>query len=256
MYNLASILSVTLQTLPKAMSADSLSAGVEGVRRTQSMSYSSWIGIDILLVTALLFILVYRERQYLLFRLREFFSSDNRFFFTKSYTGSNKTGVLTVLTLIMCNALGLIVSGIANLYPHLFNLISPESIYDSSGLVLAMRVMGMVLLFVVVKGAIYWLVNWVFFRVDANIKWIQAYFFMTAAYSFVLFPFSIIELFVGMSEKLLTICLIILFISYEILLFYKLIVNFKANKYGFLLIFLYFCSVELLPALFVWKNLH
>lgn len=238
------------------MSADSLSSGIEGVLRSQTMSYSSWIGIDILLVTAVLFILVYRERQYLLFRLREFFSSDNRFFFTKSYSGSNKTGVIAILMLVMSNSLGLIVSGMANLYPHLFNMISPENVYDTSGLVLAMKVMGMVLLFVTTKGAIYWLVNWVFFRIDSNVKWMQSYFYLTAAFSFVLFPFSLIELFVGMSEKLLSICIVILFISYEILLFYKLIVNFKANKYGILLIFLYFCSVELLPALFVWKNIH
>lgn len=245
-----------MQTLPKAMSVDSLSSGIEGVYRTQTMSYSSWIGIDILLVTAVLFILVYRERQYLLFRLREFFSSDNRFFFNKSYSGSNKAGVIAVLMLVMSNSLGLVVSGIANLYPRLFNMISSESVYETSGLMLAMKVMGMVLLFVIIKGAIYWLVNWVFFRVDANVKWMQSYFYITAAFSFVLFPFSLIELFVGMSEKLLSICIVILFISYEILLLYKLIVNFKANKYGILLIFLYFCSVELLPALFVWKNIH
>jgi hypothetical protein len=230
--------------------------GVEGIERSRTIGYSSWITINILLVTAVLFVIIYRERQYLAFKTREYFSSDNRFFSTQSFSGTNKVGVMAVLLIIMANSIGLIVSGIANLYPHLFNLLAENSVYSSSGLFLTMKVCGMVLLFVIFKAVIYALVNWLFFRREQNMKWMQSYFFINSSFAFLFFPFALMLLFVGISEKILSFSLVILFISYEILLLYKLITNFKANKYGILLIFLYFCTVELLPALFVWKNIH
>ena len=249
------VLTDSVKTVANVVVNDSV-GGVEGVERSRTIGYSSWITINILLVTAALFVIIYRERQYLAFKTREFFSSDNRFFSTRSFSGTNKVGVVAVLLFIMANSVGLIVSGIANLYPHLFNMLAENSVNSSSGLFLTMKVCGMVILFVVFKAVIYALVNWLFFRREQNMKWMQSYFFITSSFAFILFPFSLMLLFVGVSEKILSISLAILFISYEILLLYKLITNFKANKYGIVLIFLYFCTVELLPALFVWKNIH
>ena len=236
--------------------ANNSSVGVEGIERSRTIGYSSWITIDILLVTVALFVLIYRERQYLAFKTREFFSSDNRFFSTHSFSGTEKVGVVAILLVVMSNSIGLLVSGMSSLYPQLFNMLAENAVFSVSGLMLTLKVGGMVILFVLFKAVIYALVNWLFFSRAQNIKWMQAYFFITSSFAFILFPFALILLFVGLSEQVLSICLVILFISYEIHLLYKLITNFKANKYGILLIFLYFCTVELLPALFVWKNLH
>ena len=250
---------VILKDSVKAIShaADScLAQGIEGIQRTKTITFNSWIAVDILIVTAVLFVLVYKERQFLGFKLREFFSSDNRFFSTQSYSGTNKIGVMVVLVLIMSNAIGLIVTGIASLYPELFDALSSEEDVDTAGLSLTIKVTAMITLFVVVKGLFYAVVNWVFFRVDTNAKWIQAYFFITSAFAFVFFPFALMVLFVGLKQNVLLFLFIILFITYEILVLYKLFANFKPNKYGFLLIFLYFCTVEVMPALFAWKNVH
>lgn len=250
------ILKDSVQLTVQSQIPDTVSKEVEGIERVGSMSYSSWIAVNILLVAAVMFILIYKERQYIAFKLRELFSSDNRFFSTQSFSTTSKWGVVSIMLLLMANSTGLVVSGIANLYPHLFNMMSSESVYDISGLILALKVTGMVVVFVVVKAIIYALVNWLFFRHEENAKWMQAYFFITAAFAFIIFPFALSELFVGMSEQILLFCLAFLFIAYEILILYKLIVNFKAKNYGILLIFLYFCTVEALPALFVWKNIH
>jgi len=250
---------VILKDSVKAIShaSDScLAQGIEGIQRTKTITFNSWIAVDILIVTAVLFVLVYKERQFLSFKLREFFSSDNRFFSTQSYSGTNKIGVMVVLVLIMSNAIGLIVTGIASLYPELFDALSSEEDVDTAGLSLTIKVTAMITLFVVVKGLFYAVVNWVFFRVDTNAKWIQAYFFITSAFAFVFFPFALMVLFVGLKQNVLLFLFIILFIAYEILVLYKLFANFKPNKYGYLLIFLYFCTVEVMPALFAWKNVH
>ena len=37
------------------------------------------------------------------------------------------------------------------------------------------------------------------------------------------------------------------------MLFYKLIINFRMKKYSYVLIILYFCSVEMVPALAIWR---
>jgi hypothetical protein len=250
------ILTDSITKTATSAAIDTLNKPVEGIERTASMSYSSWIAVDILLVAAVMFILIYKQRQFLAFKIREFFSSDNRFFSTHSFSGTSKWGAISIMLLLMANSTGLVVSGIANLYPHLFNMMSAESVYDISGLMLTMKVTGMVIIFVLLKALIYAVVNWLFFRHDENAKWMQAYFFVTAAFVFIIFPFALTELFVGLSEQILTFGLAILFIAYEILVLYKLIVNFKAKNYGILLIFLYFCTVEALPALFVWKNIH
>jgi len=242
----------------KALTAQtdtSLTEAVEGIHRSKTIIYNSWIAIDILILTAVLFILIYRERQFLAFKFREFFSSDNRFFSTQSFSGTNKIGVTVVLILIMANAIGIIVTGISALYPELFNMLAPKDDMSPSGFGLAMSVTGMVIVFILLKAVFYAVINWVFFRMDANAKWMQAYFFITSAFAFVFLPFALMTLFVGLTQKVLLFCLVFLFISYEILILYKLFVNFKPNKYGFLLIFLYFCTVELLPALFAWKNI-
>ena len=53
-------------------------------------------------------------------------------------------------------------------------------------------------------------------------------------------------------REIVTASVILVVLLYEILMFYKLFANFKKKKGGYLLFFLYFCSVEMLPALVVW----
>ncbi len=249
------ILKDTVQVLTDSATVTATD-GVEGIERSKTISINTWIAIDILVVTAILFVLIYKERQFLVFKLREFFSSDNRFFSQQSFSGSNKMGVLAILTVVVANSIGLIFTGISNLYPELFNILTSIGDNGEFGFGMMVKVTGMVILFVLIKAMMYVVINWVFFRLETNVKWMQAYAFITAAFAFVFYPFALMVLFVGLSTKILLICLVILFISYEILILYKQFVNFKANKYGFLLIFLYFCTVELMPALFVWKNIH
>lgn len=228
---------------------------VEGIPRYQSMSYSAWMAVEICVLLGLMFSVIYKNRLYLSFRLREYFSPGQRFVFSKPTTPTNNFILTTTLLMGTCLCIGLIISGIANFYPEVLNI--PSSATDESveyGFWFSLRVAMMSLAFVVLKGLLYMVINWVFASSENNMRWINAYFFITAVLVFLLFPFALVELFVGFSQKMLVICLLILFIVYEITLFYRLVVNFKGNKYGFLLIFLYFCTVELLPALFLWKK--
>ena len=245
----------SLSSLVAVSSSDSLMSGVEGVSRSHSLAFSSWTVWMLLFLTLLLFIIVYRKRQYILYRLRDFFSSEELFTFLKPQAVSNDFFTMTALLLMTCASLGLIVGGMSSLSPSVDEMVE-SGILSASGFKLSLKVGGLLLLFFVLKGILYGLINWVFFRHEQNVRWISSYFFLTGVFCFLLYPFSLIELFGGLSEKLLFLILLFLFISYEILLFYKLIVNFRAKKYGILLIFLYFCAVELLPALFLWQKIR
>ncbi|MBQ5460783.1 MAG: DUF4271 domain-containing protein, partial [Bacteroidaceae bacterium] len=85
-----------------------------------------------------------------------------------------------------------------------------------------------------------------------NQKWMSSYFFLTSMTSFVVFLVAALYMFVNISYLEVAICLLVLLFLYELLLFYKLNVNFQAKKYGQLLIFLYFCAVEIVPLLAIW----
>ena len=108
------------------------------------------------------------------------------------------------------------------------------------------------LCFVYLKVGLYSVVNWVFFNQESASRWMQGYMFLTAFTAYLFYPIALIDTYSPSWGKVATASVILVVFIYEIFLFYKLFVNFKAKKSGYLLIFLYFCSVEMLPALVMW----
>ncbi len=112
---------------------------------------------------------------------------------------------------------------------------------------------GIMVAYVLAKILTYAIVNWTFFEGDAGVKWVSAYCFLISLSSILLFPLALVKIFLQPGETFLHIGLLIVLVLYKILLFCKLCINFKYKKYGFLLIFLYFCTLELLPILVCWQ---
>lgn len=237
-----------------AAGADSVRAAVEGISRTPSLGYSPWIAVTLFVLTVMLFVVIYQDRQHLANKLKDFYSAEERRFFFGSESTSGKSYVTVLLLLVSCSCIGLLVCGLADDFPQLGGGVA-KGIMGSEGFGLWAKTSGLSLLFVVLKGVVYAVIGWVFFRSEQNVRWLAAYFFLTALLSFALFPLSLIELFTSVNTTVLLIFVTFLFIVYEFSFFYKLIINFKAKKYGILLIFLYFCSVEIMPALFVWHQI-
>ncbi len=251
-----SVIKDTLVVTGKAvMSAgDSLRAAVEGISRTPSLGYSPWIAVTLFVLTAMLFVVIYQDRQYLVNRLKDFYASEERRFFFGSESSSGKFYVNVLLLLVTCSCVGLLVCGLTDDFPQLGGGVLP-GIMGMRGFGLWAKTTGLSFLFVLLKGVMYGVIGWVFFRSDQNARWLSAYFLLTALLAFILFPFSLVELFTSVSVKVLLVFVTFLFIVYEFSLFYKLLINFKAKKYGILLIFLYFCAVEIMPTLFVWHKI-
>lgn len=111
---------------------------------------------------------------------------------------------------------------------------------------------GIVTGWLLVKSAVYWVANWVFFDFNKNMKWSSSYFFLISMLSLTVFPISLVKLFFQLDCSTTFFLCFILLLIYKILLICKLTIVFKPKKYGFVLIFLYFCTLEIMPALFCW----
>ena len=108
------------------------------------------------------------------------------------------------------------------------------------------------MLYVYGKACIYAVVNWTFFDKETSASWMSGYMLLTALTAFLVYPISLLQLFSTISQEFAISCYLFIVVLYEMLLVFKLFVNFRIKKYGILLIFLYFCSVELIPALVLW----
>lgn len=100
---------------------------------------------------------------------------------------------------------------------------------------------------------IYKIINWVFFNRDSGRRWTTNYMYATAFTVFIFYPSALLSTFREDSRPIVIWVIFFTLILYESLLFCKLLANFKIRSYGYLLFFLYFCSIEVMPAVVTWQ---
>ena len=106
------------------------------------------------------------------------------------------------------------------------------------------------------KYLLYNFVNWVFFNREKSDLWRQNYWGLIAASGVVLFPSVLYTVFLDSTIQISDYLLLMILLIFKILLFYKLIGNFFAHFYGILHLILYFCALEIIPDLFLWKGVE
>ncbi len=115
----------------------------------------------------------------------------------------------------------------------------------------------LLVLFFIAKLYLYMLVNWVFFpSYDMRSSWTSSYVYLTALSVYPCYVIILFQLFSNIPPIIVAICYILLTILYEIALIFKLFINFKVKKSAACLIFLYLCSVEIVPTIFLWRFLQ
>ena len=102
------------------------------------------------------------------------------------------------------------------------------------------------------KFGLYTFVGWIFFDSSRNRSWMVNYLLLTALASLLMYPISLLAIFSDIQPEVVNWCYLFAAVLYELLLVFRLFVNFRTKKYGVLLMLLYFCSVEVVPALVVW----
>ena len=190
----------------------------------------------------LLALILYRSRTTMFHRLKDFFSTKRQY--VEERGGDNGSEALNVFLLISISALSL-------------SLIFLDDLMEQGGFTLTMGIpywlfaagVVVVLCFVYLKLWLYMLVNWVFFDHESAHRWLVGYLLMTSLTAFLFYSVALFDVFSYANPKVVSVSAILVVFLYEMLLFYKLLANFKVKKYGYLLIILYFCSVEIIPAL-------
>lgn len=186
-------------------------------------------------------VVMYRSRVSIFFRLKDFFSGK------RSYSDENVNEndndalsqfFLTSISALMLSLMFFDYMAVREGFP--VGLGVPYWLFAAAYVV--------VMTFIYAKAWLYSLVNWVFFDKETGVKWQAGYMLLTALSAFVTCPLSLIVVLEENMRGIVTWGFVFAFVLYEFLLFFKMFVNFESKKYGYLLIILYFCSVELIPA--------
>lgn len=211
-------------------------------KRAYTVAGDDYVVGGMVLMFFILAVVFHFGRTTMFYRLKDFFTTKRQY--VEERVGDNGCEAFSVFLLIAVSALSL-------------SLIFLDDLMETGGVAISVDVpywlyaAGFVLCmcFVYVKLWIYMLVNWVFFDRESGKRWLLGYLLITSLTAFFFYPIALFDVFSYCSHEVVTLSAILVVFLYEMLLFYKQLTNFKVRKYGYLLIILYFCSVELLPAL-------
>ena len=114
---------------------------------------------------------------------------------------------------------------------------------------------GGVLALYLLKQLLFAFVNWVFYDRQGVMAWMNCYASWTILMGVPLFLLAVIAVFANLSSQNVLLMLAIGVIAFEMCLFFKGFYIFSSKKYGILQLFVYLCTLELIPLLLVGKAL-
>ncbi|MBR1667389.1 MAG: DUF4271 domain-containing protein [Bacteroidaceae bacterium] len=212
------------------------------VERTYNVAYDDYVVGGMAVMFFLLAFILFHSRSVIAYRLKNFFTAKRKY--VDEDVAENASEAIEILVLTSISALS--VSAI-----YLDDLFNQSRLSTAMSIPYWLYAAGFVafFLFIYAKAWLYALVNWVFFDAESSKQWMRNYLFLTSMTAFVFYPIALVDVYANSYDDIVISSAILVAILYEMLLFYKLITNFKVKKYGYLLNILYFCTVELLPVL-------
>ena len=107
----------------------------------------------------------------------------------------------------------------------------------------------------VIKIAAYKMVNWVFFDRVQNRKWLDSYLLMVTLLGLSLFALALLVVYFDVSFRLLGITVVLLVGTFKLLQLIKCRQIFFVYRFSGIHLILYFCTLELIPVLLLWRAL-
>lgn len=115
--------------------------------------------------------------------------------------------------------------------------------------------MGILLFYFISKYIYYSIVNWTFFSNQKRSQWINAYNFIILAKAVCLLAVVLLVVYFSLDIQATIIATLSIIGISEILMIFKAKQIFFTYKFGLLHLFLYFCTLELVPLFFLWEIL-
>lgn len=225
-------------------------SGMQGEAMPYKLVSDSNVMLAIVSGLLLIVIALQNEKKGIIRILRNCFStsSERTNIFDDSYNSTSN-----IPTVLLCGV-SCIMGGL--LIYHYYSYSDPDFFFKTKHTVMLGIYIGVLISYLIIKWFIYSFINWVFFEKEKNKLWIEDVFNIIAALGLILFPTVLYIVFLDsefhFSAKII---LIIIFIS-KILLFYKCFRYFFSGFHGVLHLILYFCTLEIIPDLFLWKGIE
>lgn len=140
-------------------------------------------------------------------------------------------------------------------YQHLVRVV-PVLFEEVSHIYILCSLILVFVAFFLLKWALYSFVNWVFFQKVRNMLWMTSFFNLHIWLGIVLLPVLLLVVYFDISSHLSLVLVGFLLVSAKISLFWKCFSNFFEKIYGAFHLILYFCALEILPDLILWKGME
>ena len=184
-----------------------------------------------------------QEKGIIVLRIRKFFISHEYRNTTPDNTSHN-----IILICQCCLLIGILIT-----YYHTKN---PTLIQQNeSPLGLVGKFTMYAIAYCLCKWIIYSFINWIFFNKRESKAWIGSFFLIISTFGALLYPITLLIVFLDLSEVYCRFFIIATLLFSYLLLLYKAFCIFFRGLHGLFYLFLYFCTLEILPALIIWKGI-
>ncbi len=224
-----------------------LSQGMSGIPLPYDLR-SDWMVTGILLVCFILVShILSKGKKHLLQKFKSFTSKKERpsLFDESTSSDARYTLVLIIQTCVLSSLC--IYNYFSEQAPQLFSQVPHH--------VLLGTYLGFTLAYFVIKWTLYNCINWIFFDKKNNTMWMEAYVNIIIGAGFLLFPLVLLIIYFNLSSQIALYFTGFLLIFSKILLFYKSVNNFFHKIDGTFHLILYFCTLEVIPILVLWKGI-
>lgn len=137
------------------------------------------------------------------------------------------------------------------LYYFYANVYAGGSFLLSGPLMLAVYV-GIFLAYYALKFILYVIVNITFFGSKKNLQYIHSFLFLISLLGALLFPLVLVVVYFNVTVQTAIVYTTVLFVFVKLLLAYKTYIIFFRSFGGILQLFLYFCTLEVMPVLMLF----
>lgn len=206
-----------------------------------------FVVVAIMLCTMLTTIAIANAKDVLWKQIKEF--STNRdvssIFETASIENSSYLSLLTTQFFLS--------SGIISYY--LLYYTNSDLVVKYSSWQIILFVGAIFLIYFIAKVTIYSYIGWIFLRGNVIDTWFKSYYTIIHALSIFLLPFLFATIYLNLSVNTVLFISSALLLLSKVLILYKLFNLFFKNIYTTLPLFLYFCALEIVPLLLLYKTL-
>ncbi len=163
---------------------------------------------------------------------------------------NNQTYILP--TLLLCTTTVIMFSLITY---HYQSYASPILFNNTNHLEMMLIYIGIFFIFLIIKLIIYTTIDWIFFDKGKRKLWHKSFFNIVSSMGLVLFAAVTYIIFLDSEFHYSSIIVLIIIVLSKILLFYNCIKYFFRSLYGSLHLILYFCTLEIIPDLVLYKSI-